>query len=407
MVQHSDTHTSCAEFLRTSHDTKQMYFCARRIYRTMQRLYTVLSTSNAAGTLNSRFVRHFNILCCEEQELESVFAHKLQLQCNILSEDVAHDVALVTLHLAQECAHILQLSQKDHNLAAMHAIPSSLSSSDKIFILHTTYRSPAALTEHLLSKISAALISMGGSYSSNDAVRVWDRTACDYFVRHGVYAKMLDTVTDSLTNALPFMYASFSSYMDKEKVTRHHGTEALVSSLYGLETISYPLSYKINASGFYDSKGGIYTGITCAESVRDAVLKKYSRNVVPNGVSADSLAYWTEVLAVCSELSAPRLSGLCSVTLLYNNTPQVHSKVVSVSTLYLYGKYHFLHLDPSVYAQYSTSSYSSAAALDSVSTESKAATDASTAGAHGQNKADSFQDALTELFVEAFLLDNI
>jgi hypothetical protein len=342
-----------AEYLRSLH-----VGCAKEVYHTSQQSWSALSkfftlaAARSTNTPNKRVLRHYAVVCCDGGELSDVFAVKVQACSELMTSDVAHDLAVVTLGFARAARTALTEAPHQHSaeLTGHHHRTSALHAPDQHFLLLNGLRSESALANYILSKVVAGLDTMGG-YTSNDVVRAWDRTVADYFVRHRAFAELCDSAQDHATNAYSYQYASFTSYLDKERVQRGLGLEALQSTLYNnTAVIEYPLSYKLGASGFYDSKAGIYPGLACAESVRDVLLKRYGPSMVPRCVRAKSLAFWTDVMAISAELAAGSMGGHGALLLLTGTNPRLHQAALSVVCVYLQGQYCPLRVDPASFA---------------------------------------------------------
>jgi hypothetical protein len=342
-----------AEYLRSLHvgGAKEVYQPSQQNWRALSKFFT-LAAARSADTPNKRVLRHYAVVCCDEDELSDVFAAKAQAHSELMTPDVAHDLAVVTLGFARAArkALIEALHQHSAELARHHHHTSVLRAPDQYFLLLNSLQSESALANYILSKVVAGLDTMGG-YTSNDVVRAWDRAVADYFVRHRAFSELCDTAQDHATNAYSYQYASFTSFLDKERVQRGLGLEALQSTLYSITTtIEYPLSYKLGASGFYDSKAGIYPGLACAESVRDVLLKRHGPAVVPRCVRAKSLAFWTDVMAICAELTTGSMGGHGALLLLTGSNPRLHQAALSVACVYLQGQYCQLRVDPASFA---------------------------------------------------------
>lgn len=425
LVQHSDNHSTCAEFFRASCEAGELYMSQRNSWLPLQKYYTVLASNNAPGEHNTRLLRHLLVLCCAEVELEAVFEQKLLAHCNVMTPDIANDLSLVTLNLARVCAHMLKQAQGSAEYSTELGMDMKhLTPADKLFLHLNTTMPPSVIADCLLSRVARGLDSMAGTYSSNDVVRVWDRTIADYFVRHPSFAPVLNAAHEHVTNNLDFQYATFSTFMEKEKLLRSQGMDALVSTLYSTEQAlspTLPISYKLNASGFFDTKSGIYPGISCAETVRDLLLKKHGRDIVPTGVSPDSLAFWTDVLALSAEFTAPRMSAQSPVLFLTGNHPALHRKVLTVAAVDVVAKLEVVRLE--------TNTFSATAAVpqkgkrtfvavdsDVVETErvvvgdkeptASAVLSTTTTSPQFESQL-SLQAAVTATFLEAFLTDPI
>jgi energy-coupling factor transporter ATP-binding protein EcfA2 len=407
LVNRAMNHTTAAELLRATSEAREMYFIDKKHWRSIHRFYMLLGSRNEqTSQYNMRLARHMIHLYCDEKELERVFAYKALRFCSAIQPEVAHDLSVVTLRFVSEFRSIIfQQYSGDSRSAGIIESLKSLTASEHLFVTALAVRSASSVVDFILSSVVCSLESMGGNYSSNDVVRVWDRVAADFTIRYPIFYSISDAAHEIASNECVFQLPSFSNYLEKEKLLREQGLESIMGQLSNLSTapLERPLSYTKLASGFFELKNGVYAGVTSAEHVRDTILKKYGPDILPIGVSKNSLSFWTDVQTVASELSMDRLSGYFSVSLLLSSNPLMHQKVINVASLYVTSSatYHFIYLDPSVRSQFSKPLAPAKINLNWVSEKLNASSNKSPSVDH----LESFQDLVTNAFMECFLLD--
>eukprot|EP01034_Spumella_vulgaris_P021646 gene21646-27686_t len=334
---HTDSHVTCAEFIRSLCEGREMFNIARQIWQPASKTYTLLCADNSPGYLNERFVRHQMVLCCEPEELRSIFVQKIQTECSVLRDDLADDLVKITFVMLDALRRSLRyfvISSSTNSCADFE----KLSKPDQMYLMSCYTRSVSSSADHILSMTARAMPSLT-VFSANDAVKIWDRVVADYSVRHPVLSTLLNAALDSASSEHSYLFPAFSSIVDREKLIRITTGESLATggplAAMGtaVPTLEYPLSYMRNASGFFKTGPGVFAGISTAEYLRDSYAKKYGRETIPAGLDADSLALWTDVMAIASRVGCFSITGGREVLFLSGCSPTVTAKVTQLACI--------------------------------------------------------------------------
>lgn len=302
---HVDNHTTCIETIRNLQERKELYNFERKKWQNMARLYVVLAArGEPKKRLNRRLIRHGLLICCQELEVRDCFATKLVHEVPSINQEVVRDLVNLTFNYTTHLKHLcLEAFTEGSGLEGVVKSFYSLVIKNKPI---------SSSVDYLLGKMACALTSMT-VFTTNDVLRIWDRTIADFTNRYEPIDEIASQALERIISDYHYDFPSFISVVEREKLMRMSAREA-VKVLDSNYSVSNIISYTKNTNGFHKTAANVYPGIDIAEALRDKYLKsiateKSKHMLTSLGLDLNSLSLWTDVQATLSNLQVRHSSN--------------------------------------------------------------------------------------------------
>lgn len=323
--------SSSSEWIRSVTETKEdLLYSSIDGYENLRwknygGIFTLITgkSINCVNSEHSRLIAKQIIISTHENELIYSLATKFQSQFPNFKDDIHEDLVILTMkmveivkkntqeqdpnislpntHCNDDHIHINhlydehQVSQHKKHLHGRQHYYRKLH--DEIFIKFLNVRSVTATVDNIIANISSALSTLP-VYSSNDAIRVWNRVFTDY-------TSKFDDSEDKLHIALNFILDNtlfkFPSFV--ELVNREQSTQADAKALH-IKTIKNNALYSsedaVCTSAFYKNSPKFHVGILSSDYLREQYLEK--NKFIPSNINIKANDFWQDVQQIAGQL---------------------------------------------------------------------------------------------------------
>jgi hypothetical protein len=323
-------------------------------WRKYDGIFTLITgqSANCVSTAHSRVISKQIIISTHENELIYSLATKFQSQFPNFKDDIHDDLVILTMKMVEivkkniqeldpeislhnahyNDGHIhisdlydeRQVSQHRAHLHGRHHYYHKLH--DEIFINFLNIRSVTATVDNIIANIGSILSTLP-VYSSNDAIRVWNRVFTDYTSKFNDSEYKLNIALKFIMENILFKFPSFVELVNREQINQLDAKALHTNAIKSNTLYSYEDS--VCTSAFYKNSPKFHIGVLSSDYLRDQYLEK--NNFIPSNINIKANDFWQDVQQIAGQLVTLSDQGYRMNMLIIGTSLDVLSDIINVA----------------------------------------------------------------------------